>query len=180
VVKIEPVSVQLENFVVTVMSGILIGLMFDGYRVLRGIVKPKIIFTDIGDLLFWLVATFLVFGALLFANWGEVRLYVFIGIMVGIFLYAKLLSKPITYILLKVWRLIVTVMGFVIKIFKMVVWYPVRWVIRVLFLPFYWFYQKPCCYVMDKGRHAGRKYKQAIVRRWFTPKNPPEDPPEAY
>ncbi|HBS59709.1 MAG TPA: spore cortex biosynthesis protein YabQ, partial [Firmicutes bacterium] len=61
-------SIQIANFLMTIFCGLLIGGLFDGYRVVRGILTPKTLFTGIGDLIFWVVSTLVVFATLLLTN----------------------------------------------------------------------------------------------------------------
>lgn len=84
---------QMETFIITVITGAVLGALFDFYRILRGVFRPRWILSSLADLLYWLLSTVLVFIALLFGNWGEVRLYVFFGLLAGVFGYYKLLSR---------------------------------------------------------------------------------------
>jgi spore cortex biosynthesis protein YabQ len=83
----------METFIITVITGVVMGVLFDFYRILRGVFRLRWILTSLADLLYWLLSTVLVFVALLFGNWGEVRLYVFFGLFAGVFGYYKLLSR---------------------------------------------------------------------------------------
>lgn len=80
---------QVITFLMTIVTGILLGMLFDGYRVLRGIFNPRILATGVADLLYWIIATGVVFTSLVLSNWGELRFYVFIGILSGLGLYYK-------------------------------------------------------------------------------------------
>ncbi len=84
---------QVETFVITVATGALLALVFDFYRVLRALYRPHWLLTAAADLAFWLLATGVVFAALLVGNWGELRLYAFIGLAAGAFGYYRLLSR---------------------------------------------------------------------------------------
>lgn len=86
------VDSQLHTFIITIATGILLGVLFDCYRVLRGTFKPRVVMTWVADLLYWLIATVVVFLALIVSNWGELRFYVFLGIISGVVLYYRLLS----------------------------------------------------------------------------------------
>ena len=86
------VTGQVLTFVITIMTGICLGGLFDCYRVLRGTFNPKTVTTWFTDLLYWLLATVVVFIALVFSNWGELRFYVFFGILSGLGLYYNWLS----------------------------------------------------------------------------------------
>lgn len=91
----EPVTVQATVFFLTVAIGLLLGLLFDVYRVARGRLQPGPAATFLGDLLFWCVATAVTFALLIVGNWGELRLYVWVGFLLGAFGYRLCLSRPV-------------------------------------------------------------------------------------
>lgn len=91
----EPIVVQVTVFALTIAIGTLLGILFDLYRVIRGRLRPGKLATALGDLLFWLVATALTFALLVVGNWGELRLYVWVGFLSGAFVYHLLLSRRI-------------------------------------------------------------------------------------
>lgn len=84
---------QLATFIITIVTGMVLGLLFDFYRVARLALRLGWGWTALADLLYWLVATALVFTGLLFGNWGEVRLYVFFGLAGGVICYYRLFSR---------------------------------------------------------------------------------------
>lgn len=91
----QSLNAQFYAFLVTVLTGVTIGILFDFYRVIRSLVRPKKVFTYLGDLTFWVIATLVVFFLLLIGNWGEIRFYVWVGLLVGVSVYLKHLSKYI-------------------------------------------------------------------------------------
>ncbi len=97
---------QVETFVITVVTGMFLGLVFDFYRVLRALYRPHRLLTALADLAYWLLATGLVFLALLFGNWGELRLYAFIGLALGALGYYRLLSRQAVRALAGLLRLV--------------------------------------------------------------------------
>jgi len=78
---------------VTIYGGILIGFMYDLYRIFRRIFQPKKIATMIQDLIFWGVISIVAFYVLIFSNQGAIRFYNFLGFMLGSAFYQMLLSK---------------------------------------------------------------------------------------
>lgn len=108
---------QIFTFAITVVTGILLGILFDSYRVLRGTFDLKKYVTWFTDLLYWLLATVVVFIALLASNWGELRFYVFIGILSGLGLYYNCFSRYAVYLLSIIVRLIMRSAGILNKIF---------------------------------------------------------------
>jgi spore cortex biosynthesis protein YabQ len=91
---------QMSAFVVMVATGFMVGLMFDIYRVIRTITRPRAKGSFIMDLLFWLWVTPVIFIMLLMGNWGELRLYVFLGAALGLFFYFQLVSAKALWALL--------------------------------------------------------------------------------
>jgi len=77
----------------TIYGGILIGFMYDLYRIFRGIFRPKKIATMIQDLIFWCIIGIVAFYVLIFSNQGAIRFYNFLGFILGSIFYQILLSK---------------------------------------------------------------------------------------
>jgi spore cortex biosynthesis protein YabQ len=91
----------------TVYGGIIIGIMYDVYRVLKGSRRGDRFITSIWDILFLAAAMMVVLWALFSSNYGDIRAYVFIGFIVGFFLYDRILSKIALAIFLFVKRNVV-------------------------------------------------------------------------
>lgn len=99
-------DLQFYTFGVMILTGISLGLAFDVYRVIRGLARPRKLLTLVGDLLFWLFATALAGAGLLVGNWGEFRLYVFVGLFIGLLVYYWLASALIvTFLAWTLWFL---------------------------------------------------------------------------
>jgi spore cortex biosynthesis protein YabQ len=89
----ETVEFQSFVFMFTVYGGIIIGILYDIYRVLKGSKKGDGLITSIWDFLFLFAAMVVVLWALFSSNYGDIRAYVFIGFVVGFFLYDRILSR---------------------------------------------------------------------------------------
>lgn len=74
-------------------SGLMMGLMLDLYRVLKARFHMWGWVVSLVDLLYWAVAASMVFGLLLWSNWGELRFTVLIAIAAGWFLYYSWFSN---------------------------------------------------------------------------------------
>lgn len=85
--------IQLYMVAVMLLSGIALGLAYDIYRVWRGLWRPAGYRAILGDLGFWLLATGILGFGLVVGNWGELRLYVFLGWAAGLGLYHSLVSR---------------------------------------------------------------------------------------
>lgn len=88
---------QTYAFLMTILAGGVIGFLFDLYRVFRSALRPKQLATAVTDLLYWIVVTPMVFALLLAGNWGELRLYVAVGLGVGLLLYFQALSPAVVW-----------------------------------------------------------------------------------
>lgn len=84
---------QIGIFLIYLIAGVLICLLYDIFRALRKTVKTPDLVTYIEDTIFWiLVAIFLIY--LIFVlNSGEIRFFMFIAICLGGIVYYFTLSK---------------------------------------------------------------------------------------
>lgn len=115
----ESLGTQLYSFGIVLMAGITLGIFFDLFRVVRGILRPGLVSTPILDLLFWALITPILVLYLVLANWGELRGYVLIGLALGIFFYRLLLSGLVVSLLL--W-LVQVVGGFLNLLLSFLLW----------------------------------------------------------
>ena len=91
--KVEEVYNQLFCLVIFMITGILIGALFDLFRILRKSFHTADWMTYIQDILFWMLAGGLMLFSIFTFNNGEIRSYVFIGILVGIIIYMLAISR---------------------------------------------------------------------------------------
>lgn len=133
---------QILTFSITIVTGMLLGVLFDCYRILRGTFNPKAVVTWFTDLLYWLVATAVVFVALVVSNWGELRFYVFIGILTGLGSYYSWLSLHAIRLLSSIVRFITYVLKLMERIFMVMFLRPGRYCMRVVSWPFLFTYRK--------------------------------------
>ena len=101
-------------FFATLYGGMIIGFIYDLYRISRYFFKPKKVLTFIEDLIFWIIVAIVTLAVTIFTNWGELRGYVFLGFVLGALLYNKFLSKIVITLLVKVLRLIGRVLRYVL------------------------------------------------------------------
>ncbi len=107
---------QAQLFLIFVVNGILIGLLFDFFRILRKAIKTKDIVTYIEDILFWILTGFILLFSICTFNNGEIRLYMFIGTFIGVFLYMISISTYVIKINMKIINFFKLVMGKIINI----------------------------------------------------------------
>lgn len=107
-------------FFATLYGGIVMGFIYDLYRIFRYYLKPKKVATFIEDFIFWIIISVTFLTVILYANWGEIRGYIFLGFFTGAFLYSRFLSKII----------ITTIVWIVNGIIKML-----KYILKVIFFP---------------------------------------------
>jgi spore cortex biosynthesis protein YabQ len=83
-----------------VVTGLVLGVIYDFYRVIRSFSRPGSSAGLVLDIVFWVAATPATFLLLIAGNWGQLRSYVFIGIAVGLFAYFQLVSPLVLWGLL--------------------------------------------------------------------------------
>lgn len=90
-------------------NGFFIGIIFDGYRVLKyKIDLPKITILFI-DICFGIFSAFLTFYILIWSNNGQLRLIILLFFLTGMIIYYKTLSKYIVRYWLKLYNLIYSI-----------------------------------------------------------------------
>lgn len=103
---------QAYIFLIFILNGFLIGLLFDIFRILRKSFKTKDFLTYIQDFLFWILAGIIILYSLFKFNNGEIRGYVFLGIFIGVITYLFLFSKYFIKVNLKIIEIIKTILKF--------------------------------------------------------------------
>lgn len=109
---------QLYNFCVFIVLGIVISFIFDIFRILRKSFKTNNFFTYIEDISFWLISGYLIISAIFKFNDGELRAYLFTGILIGIAIYIILFTKFVNNIFLKILTPIKKTLASFLALFK--------------------------------------------------------------
>jgi spore cortex biosynthesis protein YabQ len=88
-----------------------IGFLFDCYRVLRRLLRPGWLVTQLADLFFGVCCALLAFRIFFMVTGGEVNLYSFLFIPAGALLYLRLASRfmqrPLLFLMYHLGRLLV-------------------------------------------------------------------------
>ena len=84
---------QVYLFLIFIINGVIIGILFDFFRILRKSFKTSDIITYFEDFLFWILTGFSILYFIFVFNNGEIRLFMFLGIAVGIALYMLIFSS---------------------------------------------------------------------------------------
>ena len=101
---------QAYLFLVFSFTGVLIGVLFDFFRILRRSIKTSNIITYIEDILFWILTGLLILYNIWYFNNGEIRIFMFLGIILGILIYMLTLSNILIKIFSKILQTIIRFM----------------------------------------------------------------------
>jgi spore cortex biosynthesis protein YabQ len=119
------ISVQLRLIIFSFTAGIITGILFDIYRLIRGVTVLNKIVVFIEDILFWTFAAIAVFAFLLYTNYAYTDAYVYLWIALGIYIYFKILSRTFFNVEKNIFKLF----GRLIRIIVNFVLYPVQFII---------------------------------------------------
>lgn len=103
-------------FIIFLFNGILVGMLFDFFRILRKSFKTPDIATYLEDICFGIVSGALIIFSILVFNNGELRLFVFVGILLGILIYMITISKYVIKVSVKIVNFISNIFLIVFKI----------------------------------------------------------------
>lgn len=109
---------QEEVFLLFFIIGLIIGLIFDFFKVLRKAFKTSDLVTFIEDLLFLFMSGSLIVFGIIKLNSGEVRFYLFLGMFFGILIYSLTISKLYVIILYEFVRICKKIVMFIIQMFR--------------------------------------------------------------
>lgn len=144
------VSNQLFVFLSSAICGIFIGLIFDVFRIVRRIVKTGKAAAVVEDIAYWIIAAAIFF---LFAgkvNSGEIRLYFFIGALLGTGLYFVTVSRYVIKVSVCIINFFIKIIGIVFR-FLMT---PVLFVFKLIGKPFF--------FVINLGKKNGRAIRRKL------------------
>lgn len=120
------ISTDALIFLIFISVGIVIGLLFDIFRISRKSFRTTDVITYIEDIIFWVLTGILIAYTIFKFNDGEIRGFIFFGIILGSIAYILLFSRIFVDISVK----IVTIVK---KIVLKVLIYP----LKLIFLKIY-------------------------------------------
>lgn len=101
-------------FGICLLVGAGLAFVYDCIRILRLLIPHKDVLVDIEDLGFWLFTAWMVFRTLFTYNRGALRAYAFLGMFLGVIVYALTLSRLLLFLVHKMlpcWKKCFHVLG---------------------------------------------------------------------
>jgi spore cortex biosynthesis protein YabQ len=100
----EAITVELQFFLISILWGAIILLVYDILRIFRRLIPHNSIFLALEDLIFWVLASVFIFAMIYTMNNGTIRGFSVIGMGIGMtlyhFIFSELVVKWITKVLL--------------------------------------------------------------------------------
>ncbi len=122
---------QAYSFLMCVLGGMIIAFIYDAFRIKRKTIKSSNIIIYFEDFIYWIIVALVLFGAVYISNEGEIRGYLIIGAILGIIIYAFLLSRIVMTVFLFIIGL---VYKFVVVVFGILL-IPLKIIYRILRIP---------------------------------------------
>ena len=124
---------QVYVFIIFIINGLLIGFLFDIFRIFRKSFKTPDIITYIQDVAFWIIGGVLLLYSIFKFNNGELRIYIFLGILLGFLLYMLIFSKIFIKISIccfnitkKIINTIIIPIKYILKILTAIIYKPTK------------------------------------------------------
>ena len=126
---------QLELFLIFIINGIIIGILFDIFRVLRKTFKTNDIVTYLEDILFWILTGIIVLYSIFTFNNGEIRLFMFLAIFIGSIIYLFLFSSYFIKINVTILNILKNIILKIMKIIGIPFKYICMFIRKIFFKP---------------------------------------------
>lgn len=154
---------QAYLFLIFTVNGMIIGLLFDFFRILRRSFKTKDFITYIQDVLFWILTGLILLYSIFVFNNGEIRLFMFLGVAIGVILYMLIISS---YVI----KINVYLINILKKIFS--------GIIRIILIPFKFLYKfikqlffKPVSFLIINFRKISTNFSKKVKNNLKGSKN---------
>lgn len=106
-----PFTQDASAFYATIYGGLIIGLLFDMYRVIKSNFKVFKYISLVFDALFWILVTLVIFVTVDAIESFELRYYHFVALFIGFVLYYNTISKLVLTIMNKIISFITKFLG---------------------------------------------------------------------
>lgn len=117
------ITIEMQFFVISILWGTLLLLVYDGLRIFRRLIKHDSFFVAVEDLIFWVMASLFIFAMMYKENNGIIRGFSVMGMAVGMVLYHYLLSELIVKTVTSFIRLLFKPIGLAINKLRLFIKY---------------------------------------------------------
>ncbi|KQL51644.1 MULTISPECIES: spore cortex biosynthesis protein YabQ [Bacillaceae] len=124
-------TVQFLSMLSMAAMGVWLGAALDTYHRFIGKKHSFDIQTAVADFCFWTVQALLVFYILYQVNFGEVRIFVFIALMLGFAAYQAMFKRLYNKVLTGIIFFFKKLFAFLVIVIKTLLFNPVKWLLHI-------------------------------------------------
>ena len=143
---------QFYLFLIFILNGFLIGILFDIFRILRKTFKTNDFVTCIEDVLFWILTGCIILYSIFKFNNGILRAFIFVGIFIGILIYMLIFSKIFI-------KINVSIINILKKFFYYLFILPIKFIFNIIKKIFF----KPISFFIINARKKLSKFKLKLT-----------------
>lgn len=151
---------QAYLFLIFTLNGVLIGLFFDFFRILRKSFKTINLITYIEDILFWILTGISIIFCMYHFSAGSLRFFMFLGLLFGFVLYLLTLSKIIIKTVVSLITILKKMVHQILKIIIIPLRFLYTMIDKILFRPIYLFSIKTKSFLTKKSKKINSKIKK--------------------
>lgn len=133
------ISQQLIFFLKSILLGAFLGLFFDVFKILRLLIKHHNIFIFIEDILFFLISAIFSYNFMMNISYGQIRLFILTGELIGFILYklsiSNLIVKAILFVISKLINLLKILFKNIIRFFIKPFYKSILYIFKIIFCP---------------------------------------------
>lgn len=112
---------EAEIFVKAIFLGVFLCIIYDCLRIIRRIVKKGIIITGVEDIIFFIFSAIMIFSYMYKMNGGVIRIYIFVAILIGAFIFEEGIGKFVVKYISKLIKKYIEVLKKCFKPIKIVI-----------------------------------------------------------
>ena len=145
---------QAYIFIIFILNGFLIGILFDIFRIFRKCFKTPDFITYVQDIIFGILSGLSLLYSIFKFNNGELRLFIFLGILLGVTFYMLIFSRLFI-------NIIVSSITLIKKIINIIIIIPIKYILQLLRKIIY----TPIKYIFSKIVIFLRKILQFFMKK---------------
>lgn len=115
------IFIELEFFIISILWGGLIIVIYDSLRIIRNLIKHKQFVVAAQDIFYWILCGFLIFQMMYKHNNGIIRAFSIIGMLIGMIIYRYMFSdflvESLSFLLMKIGDIFFSIFKVIVKPF---------------------------------------------------------------
>lgn len=131
----EIISAQTMVFGYAVLFGMILGMVYDVFRITRIAFKHSTVVIAVQDIFYLLVCAVVTFFYMLTVTQGQIRIFIFIGELIGWVFYYFTIGELVIGVSSAIIKFIKRLLAFLYKLFILPIFRLIHWFLRLLSIP---------------------------------------------